>query len=107
MIRRPPGSTLTDTLFPYTTLFRSDAGRDALARRQTALDAARRSVGHAEARFAAGDIAGIELLAAARFLHEDETACASEHATTAVQLMSLYKEIGGGWALRDAQPSQR
>src|SRR3546814_4914433 len=25
MIRRPPGSTRTDTLFPYTTLFRSDA----------------------------------------------------------------------------------
>src|SRR3546814_6795930 len=24
MIRRPPGSTRTDTLFPYTTLFRSD-----------------------------------------------------------------------------------
>src|SRR3546814_13987272 len=23
MIRRPPGSTLTDPLFPYTTLFRS------------------------------------------------------------------------------------
>src|SRR3546814_3717325 len=27
MIRRPPRSTLTDTLFPYTTLFRSAAGR--------------------------------------------------------------------------------
>src|SRR3546814_3463267 len=25
MIRRPPKSTRTDTLFPYTTLFRSDA----------------------------------------------------------------------------------
>src|SRR3546814_16649203 len=25
MIRRPPTSTRTDTLFPYTTLFRSDA----------------------------------------------------------------------------------
>src|SRR3546814_15471192 len=25
MIRRPPRSTLTDTLFPYTTLFRSAA----------------------------------------------------------------------------------
>src|SRR3546814_13124050 len=25
MVRRPPGSTLTDTLFPYTTLFRSEA----------------------------------------------------------------------------------
>src|SRR3546814_15373588 len=24
IIRRPPGSTRTDTLFPYTTLFRSD-----------------------------------------------------------------------------------
>src|SRR3546814_8988353 len=37
MIRRPPRSTLTDTLFPYTTLFRSSArplvelARDALA----------------------------------------------------------------------------
>src|SRR3546814_15655835 len=30
MIRRPPRSTRTDTLFPYTTLFRSltDASRD-------------------------------------------------------------------------------
>src|SRR3546814_20454675 len=40
MIRRPPRSTLTDTLFPYTTLFRShtlllgggDLVTDALAR---------------------------------------------------------------------------
>src|SRR3546814_4587369 len=27
MIRRPPRSTRTDTLFPYTTLFRSSVGR--------------------------------------------------------------------------------
>src|SRR3546814_9553497 len=27
MIRRPPGSTRTDTRFPYTTLFRSLAGK--------------------------------------------------------------------------------
>src|SRR3546814_18376705 len=27
MIRRPPRSTRTDTLFPYTTLFRSMAGK--------------------------------------------------------------------------------
>src|SRR3546814_20498701 len=32
MIRRPPRSTRTDTLFPYTTLFRSEA--QALRRRQ-------------------------------------------------------------------------
>src|SRR3546814_19723843 len=28
MLRRPPRSTRTDTLFPYTTLFRSDDGND-------------------------------------------------------------------------------
>src|SRR3546814_8787990 len=29
MIRRPPRSTRTDTLFPYTTLFRSSSALDA------------------------------------------------------------------------------
>src|SRR3546814_16590838 len=33
MIRRPPRSTRTDTLFPYTTLFRSAVRDDAVARR--------------------------------------------------------------------------
>src|SRR3546814_18478025 len=28
MIRRPPRSTRTDTLFPYTTLFRSESAAD-------------------------------------------------------------------------------
>src|SRR3546814_4491461 len=32
MIRRPPRSTRTDTLFPYTTLFRSLPGHDRLVR---------------------------------------------------------------------------
>src|SRR3546814_10020444 len=32
MIRRPPRSTRTDTLFPYTTLFRSLLPQDARAR---------------------------------------------------------------------------
>src|SRR3546814_20093804 len=31
MIRRPPRSTRTDTLFPYTTLFRSDISRASAA----------------------------------------------------------------------------
>src|SRR3546814_2017455 len=35
MYRRPPGCTRTDTLFPYTTLFRS---RDIVARLSVALD---------------------------------------------------------------------
>src|SRR3546814_4410712 len=33
MIRRPPRSTRTDTLFPYTTLFRSDILGNPLGRR--------------------------------------------------------------------------
>src|SRR3546814_2789996 len=37
MIRRPPRSTRTDTLFPYTTLFRSDGRRDALAQGRLAV----------------------------------------------------------------------
>src|SRR3546814_16420973 len=49
MIRRPPRSTLTDTLFPYTTLFRScraisgavlDAGLGEHARRRGRADRA-------------------------------------------------------------------
>src|SRR3546814_6343396 len=32
MIRRPPRSTLTDTLFPYTTLFRSPSRRATVPR---------------------------------------------------------------------------
>src|SRR3546814_2492823 len=34
MIRRPPRSTRTDTLFPYTTLFRSDRIHGTAARGQ-------------------------------------------------------------------------
>src|SRR3546814_9205852 len=42
MIRRPPRSTRTDTLFPYTTLFRSDAEQPEHALAQ------RRQAGHGE-----------------------------------------------------------
>src|SRR3546814_8076846 len=41
MIRRPPRSTRTDTLFPYTTLFRSRAGRRRLAGQQEGTPPAR------------------------------------------------------------------
>src|SRR3546814_20512518 len=34
LLRRPPRSTRTDTLFPYTTLFRSVAGRQGREDRQ-------------------------------------------------------------------------
>src|SRR3546814_9451029 len=40
MIRRPPISNLTDTLFPYTTLFRSSGSPRALARAEIELSRA-------------------------------------------------------------------
>src|SRR3546814_18023655 len=42
MIRRPPRSTRTDTLFPYTTLFRSILARIARVEKQANLSAPRR-----------------------------------------------------------------
>src|SRR3546814_20731263 len=61
MIRRPPRSTRTDTLFPYTTLFRSGEAR-------ITLDAILQGAGHlverrrdrSEVRVLAGLEAGVE-----------------------------------------------
>src|SRR3546814_2079799 len=46
MIRRPPRSTRTDTLFPYTTLFRSRQRRFAGVRRRRARRSPERPAGH-------------------------------------------------------------
>lgn len=73
------------------------AALETLAQRNVALAAARRSHGHAQARFAAGDIALIELLAAERLLYEAETSASRAHTSAAVQLIALYKSLGGGW----------
>jgi NodT family efflux transporter outer membrane factor (OMF) lipoprotein len=73
------------------------SGLDTLERRSLALDAARTSYGHAKARYAAGDIALVEVLVAQRGLHEAETAAARAHSNAAVQLVALYKALGGGW----------
>src|SRR3546814_19456766 len=45
MIRRPPRSTRTDTLFPYTTLFRSISGFAVLADQPAAAVAVERHFG--------------------------------------------------------------
>lgn len=82
-----------------------NADLDTLTRRQAALDASRRSFGYAEARFAAGDITRIELLAAQRLLHEAETVNLRAQTAAAVQLVALYKAIGGGWEASEATSS--
>src|SRR3546814_15427709 len=50
MIRRPTRSTRTDTLFPYTTLFRSAAGRRQTRADTRAIEAIRKSARQAGAQ---------------------------------------------------------
>ena len=80
-------------------------GLDTLERRAMALKAARTSYGYAKARYAAGDVALVELLAAQRSLHEAETTAARAHASAAVQLVALYKALGGGWDVSSTTPT--
>src|SRR3546814_6278735 len=54
MIRRPPRSTRTDTLFPYTTLFRSQAG-DRGGMESALVESAARGQADAGGDFPAGD----------------------------------------------------
>src|SRR3546814_14272432 len=72
MIRRPPRSTRTDTLFPYTTLFRSPQVLDRMQRRQRIVAqavAVERLLGEIEACAGgkAGKVAG-EVLGTAQVL---------------------------------------
>src|SRR3546814_17777114 len=57
MIRRPPRSTRTDTLFPYTTLFRSLAAGAARLRSKDGTDDGKMA-GSVAAELAAGDGGG-------------------------------------------------
>src|SRR3546814_8033648 len=65
MIRRPPRSTRTDTLFPYTTLFRSKGDPLVVERdehpRETSLDklAALKGVVRPEGTVTAGNASGV------------------------------------------------
>ncbi|MBV6415679.1 MAG: Toluene efflux pump outer membrane protein TtgF [Steroidobacteraceae bacterium] len=79
---------------------------DTLERRSMARDAARASHGRALARYAAGDIALVELLAAERSGHEAQTMVVRAHTSAALQLVALYKALGGGWEAPAAMPQR-
>jgi NodT family efflux transporter outer membrane factor (OMF) lipoprotein len=96
-------------------------GLDAVRRQQAALEAARRSYAHAQARYAVGDVALTDLLAEERVLRDAEDGYARTHTAAAIDLVALYKALGGGWdsatdargrgaagpqpPVRDAEPS--
>lgn len=83
------------------------AGLSTLQLRTEALDASRRSHAHAQTRYAAGDIALVELLAIERVLHESEASSTRAHTAAAVQLVALYKALGGGWDVPNTISSEQ
>src|SRR3546814_8233229 len=85
MIRRPPRSTRTDTLFPYTTLFRS-AGKTLQPIDLVLLEQEFDSAGQALHRVAALAVHGIEI-ELGRYLdpHLGHSAARSEEHTSELQ----------------------
>jgi outer membrane protein TolC len=65
---------------------------------RAALDSARRTYRHAEQRFQHGDIALMDLLDAERNLRADEDAYARSQTDAAIDLVALYKALGGDWS---------
>src|SRR3546814_10553316 len=94
MIRRPPRSTRTDTLFPYTTLFRSDVGerRAEVADHLRALglatgERARRAV---EAQVAQADLhEGVEAVEQLAEQRRDRGLRSEEHTSELQSLMRI------------------
>src|SRR3546814_12003293 len=73
MVRRPPGSTSTDTLFPYTPLFRSEGN----SHKADALRLANRIQTGDLARASASDRA-VALANCARYLARDDDVSVAE-----------------------------
>src|SRR3546814_7184442 len=78
MIRRPPRSTRTDTLFPYTTLFRSKEGPQFGGQPQARVE----GVQH---RAVAGDGIGWCVVVGHGFLGDGNQWCRSEEHTSELQ----------------------
>ncbi|HNP66256.1 MAG TPA: TolC family protein, partial [Woeseiaceae bacterium] len=80
-------------------------GLDAVQRHHAAVTAARRSYAHAKRRFEVGDIALTEVLSEERVLRDTERAYARTHSAAAVDLVALFKALGGGWNARVSEGS--
>src|SRR3546814_4454144 len=89
MIRRPPRSTRTDTLFPYTTLFRSVAAVAAQGAGQQAVQAAALPVRQDQQHRQAGDHAAEQGVDQARNKQPVAVARSEEHTSELQSLMRI------------------
>lgn len=72
-------------------------GLDAVQRQHASVEAARRSYAHAKRRFDVGDIALTDLLTEERVLRDAQDTYARTHSAAAIDLVALFKALGGGW----------
>src|SRR3546814_2233865 len=126
MLRRPPRSTRTDTLFPYTTLFRSEScgemGSAAFnsvmnfkslgVQFNTDLGAARKAVTRSSALLGAGRAAGTELVMSGimntnSIFYTDDTLDNIANMAVGIGVGGFLGGIQGGWALRKDRKSTR
>src|SRR3546814_16696996 len=84
LIRRPPRSTRTDTLFPYTTLFRSEMVRPEAARRDIELKI-REQPGHVQRPMLR--LGRIDRRMAHQYIHDVERS--EEHTSELQSLMRI------------------
>ena len=73
--------------------------QEALVLQRKAVESIGRDFSNAQRRYAAGDIGLVELLDAERQLRDGEEGLARAQANAAIDLVSLYKSLGGGWIM--------
>jgi len=78
---------------------------EAAQAQRAVLDSARRSYGYAERRYRAGDIAVADLLDAERAVREAEDGFCRAQTGAAIDLVALFKALGGGWQDRPRDAS--
>src|SRR3546814_1486068 len=89
MIRRPPRSTRTDTLFPYTTLFRSFTNAERRINRVRPVFASKVGMDEWEITCAIGRAMGYDMSYTASSEIMDEIARSEEHTSELQSLMRL------------------
>src|SRR3546814_12666041 len=101
MIRRPPRSTRTDTLFPYTTLFRAAdyltlaADRDLLAIVRETLKSREDALELSRKRFEAGATSQLDLSPAQTLAEQARSDAATAQARVAPDPNPLRLGVGG------------
>src|SRR3546814_8080338 len=101
MLLRPPRSTRTDTLFPYTTLFRSGCRAAAIAQRHNAHLVGVYGVSHEKEHptetFARGTAAIRDVLTRKRLADEQKIIDAARNVGELAREYGIGSEVGDVW----------